>query len=113
MRAARGPAFSGADPDLTFFVAVIDVDNDVITKQVFQGTPDLAGKNVNIYRQNVSSFVVLPWAKDKHPSDYEILTGFQLTPEELAYNRTPKSLPALSQKIRELVSFRTVRAAAR
>jgi hypothetical protein len=30
---------------------------------------------------------------DKRPYDYEILTGFQLTPDELAYNRVPKPLP--------------------
>jgi hypothetical protein len=30
---------------------------------------------------------------DKRPYDYEILTGFQLTPDELAYNRIPRPLP--------------------
>ena len=35
----------------------------------------------------------VPLAMDKRPYDYEILTGFQLTPDELAYNRAPRSLP--------------------
>jgi hypothetical protein len=30
---------------------------------------------------------------DRRPSDYEILTGFQLTPDELAYNRLPRVVP--------------------
>ena len=30
---------------------------------------------------------------DKRPIDYQLLTGFQLSPAELAYNRIPKSLP--------------------
>jgi len=35
----------------------------------------------------------VPLSMDKRPYDVEILTGFQLTPDELAYNRVPKSLP--------------------
>jgi hypothetical protein len=34
-------------------------------------------------------------AMDKRPYDYELLTGFQLTPDELAYNRIPRSVPVL------------------
>ena len=46
----------------------------------------------NTYTQSVDGFPV-PLAMDKRPYDYEILTGFQLTPDELAYNRVPRPLP--------------------
>jgi hypothetical protein len=92
VKATRGPAATGTDPQLDFFVAVVDVDNNVITKNVFHGQPEMRGRNSNVYTQNVEDFDV-PMAMDKRPSDYEILTGFQLTPDELAYNRIPRPLP--------------------
>jgi hypothetical protein len=92
VKAARGPAGMGADPQLDFFVAVVDADNNIISKTVYHGQPDLRGKQSNVYTQKVNNFPV-PLAMDKRPYDYEILTGFQLTPDELAYNRVPRSLP--------------------
>jgi len=93
VKAARGPAAAGADPQLDYFVAVVDADNNVISKTVYHGQPDMEGRTTNVYTQNVANFPV-PLAMDKRPSDYEVLTGFQLTPDELAYNRVPKPLPA-------------------
>lgn len=92
VKATRGPAAMGPDPQLDFFVAVVDADNNIISKNVYHGQPDMAGRPTNIYTQNVGNFPV-PLAMDKRPYDVEILTGFQLTPDELAYNRIPKSLP--------------------
>ena len=92
VKATRGPAAMGPDPQLDFFVAVVDADNNIISKSVYHGKPAMAGRATNIYTQSVDSFPV-PLGMDKRPYDYEILTGFQLTPDELAYNRVPKSLP--------------------
>lgn len=93
VKAARGPAAMGPDPQLDFFVAVVDADNNVLSKTIYHSQPDLRGQPANVYTQNVSNFPV-PMAMDKRPYDYEILTGFQLTPDELAYNRQPRAVPA-------------------
>jgi hypothetical protein len=93
VRIARGPAASGALPPLDYFIAVIDSDGNVVTKRAFQNPADLGGAMTATLSQNVAHFAV-PLGKDKRPSDYEILTGFQLTASELAYNRLPKPLPA-------------------
>ncbi len=93
VNAKRGPAAAGADPGLDFFVAIVDADNNIISKALYRSQPDMGGKNTNIYTQTVSNFPV-PLAMDKRPADYEILTGFQLTPAEFAYNRLPKPVPA-------------------
>jgi hypothetical protein len=93
IRGARGAAAQQADPALSVFVAIVDVDNNIINKRVFQVAPAMGGKPQNTFTESVSSLAV-PLAMDKRPADYEILTGFQLTPEELAYNRTPRPLPA-------------------
>src|SRR5215469_14722901 len=77
VKATRGPAAQGADPQLDFFVAVVDVDNNVISKSVFHGELDMRCRNSNVDTQSVEDFAV-PLAMDKQPYDYEILTGFQL-----------------------------------
>jgi hypothetical protein len=92
VKATRGPAAQASDPQLDFFVAVVDADNNIISKTVFHGQPEMRGRMSNTYTQSVDNFPV-PLAMDKRPYDYEILTGFQLTPDELAYNRVPRSLP--------------------
>src|SRR5258705_3466405 len=92
VKAARGPAAMGPDPQVDFFVAVVDADNNILSKIVYHGQADLGGKATNIYTQNVRNFPV-PLGMDKRPYDVEIVTGFQLTPDELAYNRVPRSLP--------------------
>jgi hypothetical protein len=92
IKAARGPAAQGADPQLDFFVAIVDADNNIISKNVFHGQPEMRGRMTSTYTQKVDNFPV-PLGTDKRPYDYEILTGFQLTPDELAYNRVPRPLP--------------------
>lgn len=92
VRASRGPALDGPDPQLPFFVAIIDTDNNVVVKNVYNSDPQMAGHPSATYTETVSNFPV-PLAMDRRPSDYEILTGFQLTPDELAYNRLPRAVP--------------------
>jgi hypothetical protein len=99
VKANRGPAATGADPQLDFFVAVIDADNNVIAKNIYHAQPDMAGRANNMFTESVSNYPV-PLAMDKHPYDYEILTGFQLSPDELAYNRAPRPLPAPRSVVR-------------
>jgi len=99
VKGTRGPAAMGPDPQLDFFVAVIDADNNVVTKSVFRASPAMAGRATNVFTQNVANFSV-PLAMDTRPYDYEILTGFQLTPDELAYNRVPRPLPAPRAQVR-------------
>ena len=93
VKGTRGPAATGADPQIDFFVAVVDADNNVISKTVYHGQPDMRGRTSNVYTQSVEGFPV-PLGMDKRPTDYEVLTGFQLTPDELAYNRIPRPLTA-------------------
>ena len=93
VRATRSAGTAeGPDPSLDYFVAVVDADGNVLSKRVLQSQPALGRNNAGVYTQKVSKFPV-PLAMDKRPYDYEILTGFQLTPAELAYNRVPKPLP--------------------
>src|SRR5690348_918590 len=85
IRAVRGPAAMGPDPQLPYFIAIIDADNNVVSKVIYNSEPQLTARAMNTYTQSVDN-VVVPLSMDKRPYDYEILTGFQLTPDELAYN---------------------------
>ena len=71
---------------------MVDAEGTLLTKNIFKSQPDLNGRMAVQYTQNVSNFV-FPLAMDKRPIDYQVLTGFQLTAAELAYNRIPKPLP--------------------
>jgi hypothetical protein len=93
VKASRGPAAAATNPQLPYFIAIIDTDNNVLVKNVYNSRPQMDGRTNNTYTETVSDLPV-PLAMDRRPSDYEILTGFQLTPDELAYNRIPRSIPA-------------------
>jgi hypothetical protein len=93
VKASRGPAAPAGNPQLPYFVAIVDADNTVLVKNVYNSQPQMDGRNNNTYTETISDLPV-PLAMDRRPSDYEILTGFQLTPDELAYNRIPRTIPA-------------------
>ena len=92
IRATRGAAAMGADPELDYFIAMVDAQGNLLTKNIFKSQPVLNGRVPGQYTQNVSNFV-FQLAMDMRPIDYQLLTGFQLTPAELAYNRIPRSIP--------------------
>lgn len=92
VRATRGPAAMGPDPELDYFIAMVDAQGNLLTKNIFKSQPVLNGRVPGQYTQNVNNFV-FPLGEDMRPIDYQLLTGFQLTAAELAYNRIPKPLP--------------------
>ena len=81
----RGPADKGEAQTLSYFVAILDLDNTVAAKQTF--ARDVAvDQNTATFRESPGtiSFTV---GKEKKPVGYEVLVGFQLSQDELAYNR--------------------------
>ncbi len=97
VRATRGAAATGADPELDYFIAMVDAGGNVLTKNIFKSQPDFNGRMAGEYTQSISNFV-FPMAADMRPIDYQLLTGFQLTAAELAYNRIPRPLPQIQPR---------------
>jgi hypothetical protein len=95
VRAVRGPA-EAADPPLEFFVSIIDLDENVVAKNVYRYQPNFGANRAVQWTQNVRNLVV-PVTREARPGDFEILIGFQLTQDELAYNRLPKTAPVASR----------------
>src|SRR5688500_11945175 len=42
VRATRGAAATGADPELDYFIAVVDAEGTLLTKNIFKSRPDLS-----------------------------------------------------------------------
>jgi hypothetical protein len=82
----RGPAMQGRAADVEYFLAVTENGN-ILDKQVYHSPvvfpPNL--DQVTLTSQPVH--MVFPVSATKSGAAYTVLAGFQLTPDELAYNR--------------------------
>lgn len=75
-----------------FYVAIaMRPDQTILAKEVFSATFDFAGTQT---RSGSTEELVqrIPMPEGKRPGDYEIIVGFQLTPEQLQINRTRRGL---------------------
>jgi hypothetical protein len=82
----RGPAATGAPADLQYFVAITDAARRVIAKEVFPARiPFEANQRISGSNEEIEERIPLPAGAE--PSDYSIVVGFQLSPEEIEYNR--------------------------
>lgn len=69
---------------VTYFVAVTDPDRKIISKKTFTATVPLSGGHGQL-EETLQQ--VIPAPKTMDARWYEVLVGFQLTPEEVAANR--------------------------
>ncbi len=84
----RGPAMQGREAEVPVFLAIAEGDT-VPTKQVF---PVHVVFPPNVDRLSMSSGdinVSLPVSAEKSGNAYQVIAGFQLTPDELNANRRP------------------------
>ena len=82
----RGPSMQGREADLPVFLAVIDGET-VLDKKIFP-VHVVFPPNVDRLAMNSGDISLnLPVSQDKSGSAYQIIAGFQLTPDELAANR--------------------------
>ena len=86
MELTRGPAMQGRIVQVPVFVAVTEGDR-ILNKEVFAVDFEFPP---NLDRAAVGTPVLtlnLPVSPEKSGAAYGIIAGFQLTPDELAYNR--------------------------
>ena len=84
---ARGPALRSRTVTVPYFVSVSTGDT-ILAKDPQQATVEFPA---NVDRVQYSSQPVtlsLPTSKDVSGAAFDVLAGFQLTPEQLAYNRS-------------------------
>lgn len=84
----KGKISSGDRPFFSypFFVAVTEPDGDILAKEVFAAP--FAYENGQTYHKHSEDLrQVIPVPNQNRGSKYQILVGFQLSEEQLAYNR--------------------------
>ena len=99
MRGIRGPALGGDEAELPYFAAVLNEQDKVIAKQNLSVTFAL-GKEGAIVDKTEKLRLTLPDAAKADTAHWRVLLGFQLSPEQLAFNRgefgepVPEASPA-------------------
>ena len=88
--ATRGPAAPDAEATLPFFVAITDEARNIVAKKVFDSAiPIPRGQRRAGVREEIEQVIPLP---EGEPAPYyEIVVGFQLTPEQLERNRRARA----------------------
>lgn len=93
--AERGPALQGSQANYRYFVAVTapGADTPVAKTEFDTAVVFPTGQTRAGTREELSPRIPLP--KDANAKDWRILIGFQLTPEQLDYNRAQLEKPAV------------------
>jgi len=84
--ATRGPAAQANEETFVYFVAVVDKDQKILARERFDSTFTFQANQ----RQAASIEEIeqiIPIRVDLRGIDYEILIGFELSPEQLEFNR--------------------------
>jgi hypothetical protein len=88
----KGPASTSDENQITYFIALVNMSGDVIAKRVYQRRIRFEGKQSFIANERAEN-LVLTLGPGTRPTDHRLLIGFQLTPEQLAYNRMRATQP--------------------
>ncbi len=86
MSLGRGPAMRGRAIDVPYFIAVTEGDR-VLDRQGYGLRAEFPANADRITGRSDPVTLDFPVSRDKSAAAYQIWVSFQLTPEELAYNR--------------------------
>jgi len=86
MELMRGPAMVGRSGEVPFFVAVTEGQR-VLEKRVFRIKAEFPANTDRLRLTSEPVNLVLPIEPGKSGAAYDLLVGFQLSPDELALNR--------------------------
>lgn len=85
----RGPAAYGSEHTYEYFVAVTRRDMAVIHKEIFPVRVRFAEGEDRVYTTETIDAISIPRANpDTSGVNFELLVGYELTEEQLAFNRT-------------------------
>ena len=87
----RGPAASGRTATYEYFVAVTRKDIEVINKKTFPITVTFPeGVDVVEVTETIADIVIPRASENTSGANFEIIVGFELTPEQIAFNADGK-----------------------
>lgn len=86
MEALRGPANKAGRAQFVYFVAILDRDRKILNRVEFPMLAIFERQDTRVdFVEDVT--VTIPRKKGDAPNDYLVYLGYEMTPEELAYNR--------------------------
>ena len=87
----RGPQASASTKTYRYWVAVTDRNNEVIAKQFFNLPVTFpAGQDRTLMTDKIAGIVIPRTRATVSGSNFEVLVGFDVTPEMVAFNREGK-----------------------
>ncbi len=87
----KGPQAAGSSHTYRYWVAVTKRNDAVITKQYFDLPVTFASGQDRVYVTETMAQITIPRAKDTTSgSNFEVLVGFDVTPQMAAFNRDGK-----------------------
>jgi hypothetical protein len=87
VKSAIAPEASVGARTVPYFVAVI-ANGQVIEKKIFELNLPFSGSDRQVFVKETIARIDIPIASGKQAEDYSVTIGFQLTEEQVAYNRT-------------------------
>lgn len=87
----RGPTAEGAQKTYHYWVAVTDRNREVLAKQPFDLKVDFPAGQDRVYKREEINDIVIPRATaTTSGANFEVLIGFDVTPEQAEFNREGK-----------------------
>ena len=86
MLATRGPANTSGQVNFAYFVAILGKDKTVLTRTKFPMIAKFQRRETKLDFADAVT-VTIPRKQGDVPKDYIVYLGFEMTPDELAYNR--------------------------
>jgi hypothetical protein len=91
----KGPQAAGASKTYRYWVAVTDRNREVIAKQTFDLPVTFDDGKDRVYKSEDVKGIVIPRATETVSGEnFEVLVGFEVTPEMAAFNREGKRFRA-------------------
>ncbi len=86
MEAKRGPANESGQVKFAYFVAILGKDKTVLTRTKFPMIAKFQKRETKLDFSDAVT-VTIPRKEGDVPKDYIVYIGYEMTPDELAYNR--------------------------
>ncbi|MDX9859493.1 MAG: hypothetical protein RBS99_01130 [Rhodospirillales bacterium] len=87
MEMARGPANRDGRVAVRYFVALTGTDGEIIDRQRFEGVVEFIGNRSRLVWTDEPVYLAIPLKAGQTGSDFKIYVGYELSREEVEFNR--------------------------
>lgn len=92
IQASRGPADKSREGLIRYFVTLTDKEQSILGKEVFEVKAPFPGNRTRVRVTDDPVEMTVPLKAGQTGRNFQIYVGFQLSQEELAYNRRKRQL---------------------